>query len=102
MPAKATKAFLEWNRRTSPISAMSCGPSVEPTLNISMTTGYSVKEAAKDCISCLSAASAAEVALGGFSPVASIPFGFYGGPDGIRTHDLSDANKPERVICTSF
>ena len=36
MPAKATKAFLEWKRRTSPISAMSCGPSVEPTPNISM------------------------------------------------------------------
>lgn len=63
MPAKATKAFLEWKRRTSPISAMSCGPSVEPTPNISMTTGYSGREAAKDYISCLSAASAAEVVL---------------------------------------
>ena len=62
MPAKATKAFLEWNRRTSPISAISCGPSIGPMPNIPMTTGYSGKEAAKDCISCLSEANAAEVA----------------------------------------
>ena len=44
MPAKATSAFLEWKRRTSPISAMSCGPSAGPTPNILITTGYSGSE----------------------------------------------------------
>jgi hypothetical protein len=29
----------------------------------------------------------------GCKPVASIPLHYYGGPDGIRTHDLSDANR---------
>lgn len=42
--------------------SISCGPSTGPTPNIPMTTGYSGKEAAKDCISGLSEASAAEVA----------------------------------------
>ena len=42
---------------------MSCGPRVGPTPNMSMTTGYSGSWEDRDCISCLSAASAAEVAL---------------------------------------
>ena len=61
MPAKATKAFLEWNRRTSPISAISCGPRAGPIPNIPITTGYSGKEAAKECISCFNEANATEV-----------------------------------------
>lgn len=38
MPAKATSAFLEWKRRTSPISAISWGPRAGPTPNIPITT----------------------------------------------------------------
>ena len=62
MPAKATSAFLEWKRCTSPISAMSWGPRIGPTPNIPITTGYSGSDAAKDCISFLNAVSAVETA----------------------------------------
>ncbi len=62
MPAKATSAFLEWKRRTSPISALSWGPRAGPTPNIRITMGYSGSEAARDCISFLSAVKEMEVA----------------------------------------
>ena len=61
-PAKATKDCLRSKRRTSPISAISWGPRAGPTPNIPITTGYSGSNAARDRISLLSAASAADIA----------------------------------------
>lgn len=60
MPEKVTSAFLEWKRRTSPISTMTWGPRAGPTPNIPITTGYSGSAAVRDCISLLNAASVAE------------------------------------------
>ena len=65
MPAQPTRAFLEWNRRTSPISAMSCGSKVGPTPNSYITTGNSGSVDARSSISRLSAAKADEVTAGG-------------------------------------
>ena len=63
IPAKTTKAFLEWNRRTSPIAVISWGPSADSTPNICITNRYSGIEDAMDCIAHLSAANAVEAAF---------------------------------------
>lgn len=59
--SKSDQRFLGVKRRTSPISAMNCGPRTEPTPNIRIKTGYSGRDAARVCISFRSAARAAEV-----------------------------------------
>lgn len=60
-PAKAVIAPLWVNRVTSPISAMSWGPSEEPTPFISITTGYSGSLAAVSFMSVRNDSTVVEV-----------------------------------------
>ena len=60
MPEKATSTFFEWNRLTSPISAMSCGPRIGPTPNNLHDYRVFRQLLARVCICCWSAARVLE------------------------------------------
>lgn len=62
IPAKATRAFLFLNRRTSPISAIRAGPVTGPAPSICITISYSGSSAASryisSCVLCLASQTA--------------------------------------------